>query len=212
MANNDGLRRYLEAGAVLGGVTRACAEEIVRELVAAGEVQRDQAQQWVDDFLDRSRQGSESLLGLVKEEVTNQLAALGITSNSIEELTKVVTDLVQRTSQAGKAATSSARSAAKRTAQRGRQATKKSPAKRATAKRATAKRATAKKATAKRATAKKTTAKKATAKKATAKKSTAKKTTAKKTTAKKATAKRATAKKSPAKKSGATTASAPARR
>jgi len=31
MANNDGFRRYLEAGAVLGAVTRARAEEIVQD-------------------------------------------------------------------------------------------------------------------------------------------------------------------------------------
>jgi len=72
MANNDGFRRYLEAGAVLGAVTRARAEEIVQDLVAGGDVQREQAQQWIDDLVERSRQASEDLLDLVRTEVNEQ--------------------------------------------------------------------------------------------------------------------------------------------
>ncbi len=39
MTPNDGLRRYLEAGLALTQITRARAEELVHELIQAGEVE-----------------------------------------------------------------------------------------------------------------------------------------------------------------------------
>ena len=45
MAGNERIRKYLDAGNVLGQVTRGRAEEIVRELVNAGDIQRGQAQE-----------------------------------------------------------------------------------------------------------------------------------------------------------------------
>jgi len=204
MANNDGFRRYLEAGAVLGAVTRARAEEIVQDLVAGGDVQREQAQQWIDDLVERSRQASEDLLDLVRTEVNEQLASLGVTS--LDELARQVADLLRRSSEAGRQAThdaassmasagrksaAAAKTAAKKASKSAKTAAKKAPAKKATTKKAPAKKTAAKKATTKKAPAKKTTAKKAPAKKTTAKKAPAKKTTAKKAPAKRAPAKKA---------------------
>ena len=45
MASNERIKKYLDAGTVLGQVTRARAEEIVRELASAGDIQREQTQE-----------------------------------------------------------------------------------------------------------------------------------------------------------------------
>ncbi len=73
MASNERIRKYLDAGTVLGQVSRGRAEEIVRELVNAGDIQRSQAQEWVDNLVERSRKTSEQVLELVRHEVATQL-------------------------------------------------------------------------------------------------------------------------------------------
>jgi polyhydroxyalkanoate synthesis regulator phasin len=198
MASNERIKKYLDAGTVFGKVTRARAEDIVRELVSAGDIQRGQAQEWVDNLVDRSKKSSEQLLELVRREVSTQLSK--IDSSSLESIANQVADIIKRSAEAGRSATADATKTAKHAtdaaAKTARQAT---DAAAKTARQATD--AAAK--TAKRVTPtvgkKKPAAKKAPAKKAPAKKTTAKKTTAKKTTAKKTTA----AKKAPAAKKAA---------
>src|SRR3974390_1380907 len=73
MASNERIRKYLDAGTVLGQVSRGRAEEIVRELVNAGDIQRANAQEWVDALVERSRRTSEQVVDLVRREVANQL-------------------------------------------------------------------------------------------------------------------------------------------
>ena len=51
MTENDGLRRYVDAGTALTQITRARAEELVRELIKTGEVERHRAQEWVEDLV-----------------------------------------------------------------------------------------------------------------------------------------------------------------
>jgi polyhydroxyalkanoate synthesis regulator phasin len=168
MATNDGVRKYVEAGAVLGRVTRARAEELVQELVSAGELQRGDARQWVEDLIDLGRKASEQLVDVVRREVMHQLSALGITS--LDDLAQQVADVMQRSAEAGRdATTTAARTATGKGAKKDKgkknkkkdaatTAAKASPAKKAPAKRAPAKKAPAKKAG--------TTTKKAAAKKA----------------------------------------------
>ena len=60
MPSNDGLRRYLEAGLALTQITRARAEELVHELIQAGEVETTRAQDWVEDLVKTSRDRSAS--------------------------------------------------------------------------------------------------------------------------------------------------------
>ncbi len=153
MANNDGLRKYIAAGAVLGQVTRARAEELVRELVSAGELQREHAQRWVDELVDQSRHATEAIVTAIREEVAGQLGALGITS--VDDLAQRVADVLQRSATAG-------RSVASRQPPSGRRgpAGTKAPAKKAPAKKAPAKKGAAKKAQAKKGAAKKAPAKK----------------------------------------------------
>jgi polyhydroxyalkanoate synthesis regulator phasin len=167
MAQNEIVKRYLDAGANFTELTQRRAEAIVKDLVKTGEVQAEQAQQAVQDLLDRSRRSTERFLELVRHEVRAQVAGLGLASKKeLARLEKRIDVL------------------------RPKPAAKNSPAKKTTAKKTTAKKTTAKKTTAKKTTAKKTTAKKAPAKKTTAKKAPAKKTAARKTAAKKAPAKK----------------------
>ena len=55
MAQNEIVKRYLDAGANFTELTQRRAEAIVKDLVKTGEVQAEQAQQAVQDLLDRSR-------------------------------------------------------------------------------------------------------------------------------------------------------------
>jgi polyhydroxyalkanoate synthesis regulator phasin len=59
-------------------MTRQQAESMVKEWVDAGDLGRGTAHKAVDDLLQLSRKGREELSGLVRREVRNQLAALGV--------------------------------------------------------------------------------------------------------------------------------------
>ncbi len=164
MPRNDGYRKYLEAAAVLGEITRARAEELVRELMGTGGAQRAQAQQWVDELVGRSRRAAEDILELVRAEVSNQMQALGLDP---EELARQAAEILRRSVWAGRRTDEDASrttGAAKRGPATARPATK-APATARPATKAPTKKAPTKKAPTKKAPTKKATAKKATAKK-----------------------------------------------
>ena len=181
MPSNDGLRRYLEAGLAFTQITRARAEELVHELIQAGEVEAIRAQEWVEDLVRTSRERSDTLLSTVHGEVRSQLSDLGITN--IDDVAHRVAEILDR-------AESAARRATSRGPGRGRPAPRQATRRPGTK---PASRPSAKKAATKRAPAKKTAARKTT-KKAATKRAPAKKTAARKTT-KSAATKRAPAKK-----------------
>jgi polyhydroxyalkanoate synthesis regulator phasin len=114
MANNERIRKYLDAGSVFGQVTRGRAEEIVRELVNAGDIQRSQAQEWVDTLVDRSRKTSEQIIEMVRHEVAAQLNR--VDSQAIENLSKQVADVLKKSADAGRRATHDATQRAEKTA------------------------------------------------------------------------------------------------
>ena len=103
MSENDGLRRYVEAATALTQITRARAEELVRELIKAGEVERHRAQDWVETLVKTSRDRSEALVDTVRGEVRQQLKELGFTN--VDDLAKKVADILARSSAAGRSAT-----------------------------------------------------------------------------------------------------------
>ena len=111
MASNERIRKYLDAGSVLGQVTRGRAEEIVRELVNAGEIPRSQTQEWVDTMVERSKKTSENLIDVVRREVHAQLSK--IDSASIEEIANQVAVVLKKSAEAGRNATAGATQAAK---------------------------------------------------------------------------------------------------
>jgi polyhydroxyalkanoate synthesis regulator phasin len=124
MPQNDRIRRYADAGAAFSQITRKRAESIVKELVKTGEVQRDQAQERVDELMERSRKNTDALVGLIRKEVAAQYGLLGLATKQ---------DIARLEAKIAKLGGSAARSTA----------AKKAPAKKAPAKKAPAKTAAA---------------------------------------------------------------------
>ncbi len=116
MTSYDFLRRYLEAGTAFTQITKRRAEEVVNELVRAGELQRGQAQDWTEDLVRRSRKNAEDLAATVRKEVTRQLKTLGI--ESVDDVMNIVRKAVITTAEQARDAGGSAlaaRSGARKT-------------------------------------------------------------------------------------------------
>jgi polyhydroxyalkanoate synthesis regulator phasin len=180
MAQNDMLKRYLDAGIAFTQMTRARAEEIISELVKAGEIQRDQVQSQVDELIERSRKNTDQLVALVRQEVAAQFSQLPVaTKDDLKSLERWLSERLSGAVGRASSARPSTRSAGKSAA-----------AKRAAGGTAKAVKSTAAKRTApaKSAAAKTTKAAKSTTAKASgaAKSTTAKATKSAKKTAKKA--------------------------
>jgi polyhydroxyalkanoate synthesis regulator phasin len=82
MAQTDAFKKYLDAGMEFSKLTRSRAEAIVKELVRAGEVQREQRQERVEELLARSRKNTEELMGAVRKELSQQLSSMGIVTKA----------------------------------------------------------------------------------------------------------------------------------
>jgi polyhydroxyalkanoate synthesis regulator phasin len=162
MADNDLLKRLLDAGMTFTAMTQARAEDLIRDLVRAGEVQAEQAQSVVDELVDRSRRNSERLIDAVRAEIRQQMANLGLaTKSDVERLERRVADV--SAAQGSRKATTRkapARKATKATKAAARKATKSTKA----ATKSGGRTAGANKAGSRKAAAKKTGAKKATKK------------------------------------------------
>ncbi len=78
MPGDDLFKRYMEIGASVLGMSRERAESIVADLVAAGEVAKGQATKAADWLVERGRSGSEEVAELVRREIRQQVAALGL--------------------------------------------------------------------------------------------------------------------------------------
>jgi polyhydroxyalkanoate synthesis regulator phasin len=144
MAENDGLRRYVEAATTLTQITRARAEELVRELIKTGEFERHRAQDWVEDLVKVSRERSEALVSTVRGEVTQQLKELGL--SNVDDLAKRVADVLARSQAAGRTATHRSKKSGKSGSKKGTGPSSSSrPAKKPAAKKPAGKKATAKK-------------------------------------------------------------------
>ncbi len=136
MAQNDVLKRYLDAGLAFTALTQARAEALVKDLVKAGEVQADQAREAVADLLVRSRKNREKMLDTVRTEVRSQITSLGLASQSdLDRIEQRISSLLGTASTPARKAASSAK---KRVA-------KKAPAKTTPAKKAVARKAPARK-------------------------------------------------------------------
>ncbi len=102
----DGLRRYIEAATTLTLITRARAEELVRDLVASGELERSRAQDWIEDLVKRSREASETLVSTVTSEVDRQLRDLGVKNLDLDDLAQRVAAIIGRAGTVGRTVTS----------------------------------------------------------------------------------------------------------
>jgi polyhydroxyalkanoate synthesis regulator phasin len=154
MPENDVLKRLLDAGMTFAAMTQARAEDLVRDLVRAGEVQAEQAQTVIDELVDRSRRNSERLIDAVRAEIRQQMTSLGLaTKSDVERLERRIADV--SAARGSRKATS--RKAAARKATKTTKAAAKSGGRTAGARKATSRKAGAKKAGAKKAGAKKAT-------------------------------------------------------
>lgn len=118
-------KRVLETGMQFTELRRSQAHRLASDLVAQGQLARDQLGAAVDELIEMSRNRSEELRTVVRTEVQRQLSGLGLaTKNDLVAL--------ERRLRAAPAAAT--------------RAPKKSPAKKAAAGKATAKKTTAKKA------------------------------------------------------------------
>ncbi len=93
MAQNPLIKRYLDAGMAFTQMTQARAEAIVKELVKAGEVQAQRTEEMVTSLVERSRQNTDRLLEVVRKEVRDQIAALGLaTKDDVDRLERKIAD------------------------------------------------------------------------------------------------------------------------
>ena len=89
MAENPLIKRYLDAGMAFTQMTQSRAEAIVKDLVKAGEVQAQKTEELVNQIVERSRQNTDRLLEVVRKEVRDQIAGLGLaTKDDIARLEK----------------------------------------------------------------------------------------------------------------------------
>jgi len=123
MADNDLLKRLLDAGMTFTAMTQARAEDLIRDLVRAGEVQAEQAQSVIDELVDRSRRNSERLIDAVRTEIRQQMASLGLaTKGDVERLERTIADV--SAAQGGRKATTRKATARKATARKATKTTK----------------------------------------------------------------------------------------
>ena len=113
MPGDDLFKRYLEIGASALGMSRERAESIVRDLVASGEVAKSQATKAADWLVERGRTGTEELAEMVRREIRQQIAALGLVTK--DDLARVEARIEEvRTAAANAATPTAAASAAPR--------------------------------------------------------------------------------------------------
>ncbi len=123
------LRRMALIGSGVAELTKARAEQIVKDWVKKGEVGSAQAATMVKDLMERSRDNRKEIAAFVRGEIRSQIESLGLaTKRDLERLERRVARLEDRAQQAPK----------------------KTTAKKSTAKKSTAKKPAAKKSTAKR--------------------------------------------------------------
>lgn len=123
MAENPLIKRYLDAGMAFTQMTQARAEAIVKDLVKAGEVQAQKTEELVTQIVERSRKNTDRLLEVVRKEVRDQIAGLGLaTKDDIARLEKKLSAAPAKKAPAKKKAAKKAgtkkRAAAKKTAKK----------------------------------------------------------------------------------------------
>jgi polyhydroxyalkanoate synthesis regulator phasin len=87
MPQGPDLTKFIEAGMNFTELRRSQARQAVAELVAQGQLAREQAASTVDEMLEASRRRREDLRSFVQTEIQRQVRALGIaTRDDLERL------------------------------------------------------------------------------------------------------------------------------
>jgi polyhydroxyalkanoate synthesis regulator phasin len=125
MAQAPDWKQLIEAGMQFTEMRRSQAKRIAGDLLAQGQIARDQVASTVEELVDMSRRRREELTAIVRHELQRQLAVIGVATQ--EDLARL-----ERRIAALSSGTPAARQAA----------AKRAPAKKAAAKQAPAKKAT----------------------------------------------------------------------
>ena len=135
MAQPPDLKRVLETGIHFTELRRSQARQLASDLVAQGQLARDQIGAAVDELVDMSRRRSEELRAVVSTEVQRQLSVIGlVTKRDLEDLERRLSSRLAGRRTAGSAPGTKA--AAKKPAAKkapAKKAAKKSPAKKTAA-------------------------------------------------------------------------------
>ena len=106
MPQSPDLTKFIEAGMNFTELRRSQARQIVADLVAQGQLARDQATSTVDEMLDLSRRRREDLRSLVQNEIQRQVRALGIATR--DDLDRLERKISAKTTPAKRTAAQSA--------------------------------------------------------------------------------------------------------
>lgn len=76
----DEVRRLALFGSGVAELTRHQAEQVIKDLVKAGDVRRQQASSAAKELYDRSRENRKQLTSIIRSEIENQVQNLGLAS------------------------------------------------------------------------------------------------------------------------------------
>ena len=116
MPQGPDLTKLIETGMNFTEMRRSQARQIVSELVAQGQLARDQATSTVDEMLEMSRRRREDLRSFVQGEIQRQVRALGIATR--EDLDRLERKISAKTSPAKRTAAAKPAAANKPTAKK----------------------------------------------------------------------------------------------
>ncbi len=90
----DEVRRLALFGSGVAELTRHQAEQVIKDLVKAGDVRRQQASSAARELYERSRENRKQLVAIVRTEIQNQIQNLGLASKrDVERLERRVARL-----------------------------------------------------------------------------------------------------------------------
>ena len=113
----DEIRRMALFTSGVAELTRYRAEELVKELVKAGEVGREQGSGIVKELLERSRANRRELVALIRSEINHQIESLGLaTKRDVQRLERRVVRLEDRSKTAARKPPAGKTAARKRSA------------------------------------------------------------------------------------------------
>lgn len=112
----DELRRMALITSGVAELTRSKAEKVVKDLVKAGDIRRDNASGLVKELMKRSSENRAELTRFVSSEIRSQVEKLGLASTrDLERLERRITRLENSAKGAAKTTKSPAKTSAKKT-------------------------------------------------------------------------------------------------
>ncbi len=116
----DEMRRLALFGSGVAELTRHQAEQIIKDLVKAGDVRRQQASAAARELYERSRENRMQLVAIVQTEIRNQIQNLGLaTKRDLERLERRVARLEAERKKTTARGSTAKKSAAKKTSSSG---------------------------------------------------------------------------------------------